>query len=94
MKWPALCLCAFSFFIFATCLSLAGGTGPGAVSTGDYLGKSKADITKTLVSRGYEVEEFENAGGLIDVEAAINGVPFEIHVDLNSGSIVGIEEDD
>jgi hypothetical protein len=92
-KW-ATCLCALSLFISAACVSLAEGLSPVAVSTGDYVGKSKAEITEKLISRGYKVKEFQYEGDLIDAEVDINGVPYEIHVNKNSGNIVGIEKDD
>jgi hypothetical protein len=94
VKGSTLFLRKASFFVVAACLSLASGLGLGAVSTGIYLGKTKAEISKNLEMQGYEVEEFEEEAGLIEVEAAIDGVSYEIHVDPKSGTIVSSEEDD
>jgi hypothetical protein len=94
MKRSTFLARTISFFAFVACVSLAGGTGLGAVSTGDYLGKTKAEIAKSLETQGYEVEEFEKEDGLIEVEAAIDGVSYEIHVDPKTGEIVSFEEDD
>ena len=94
MNRSALGLFAFSVLIFAACLNQAGGLAAGAVSSGHYLGKTKAEIAEALKRQGYEVEGFENEGGLIEVEAAFNGVSYEIHVDQNSGIVVEIEKDD
>ena len=65
-----------------------------AASIGDYLGKTQAEIAQSLRQRGYEVEEFEVEGGLIEVEASLDGQQDEIHVDPRSGKIVHIEADD
>ena len=61
---------------------------------GDYVGKTRAEITQSLEQQGYKVREFEREGGLLEVEATRDGKRDEIHVDPQSGRIVGIEPDD
>lgn len=94
MKKPAFPLRAASFIALAVCFSMAWPPGLGAVSMGDYLGKTRAEIAKNIEAQGYEVEEFETENGLIEVEAAIDGKSYEIHVDPESGEIVRMEKDD
>lgn len=91
----ALRLCAISILVLVAFLNEAEGLAADAVSTGDYHhGKSKSEIAEALKRQGYEVEELENEGGFNEVEAAVNGISYEIRVNPNSGIIVDIKEDD
>ena len=80
--------------LFAAGAALTGRSALGAASLEDYLGKTKAEIAATLESEGYVVEEFDIEGGVIEVEATIDGIRYEIHIDPETGKIVHIEEDD
>lgn len=84
------------FLAVAVGFGLTAQMGLGAVqkAVGAYLGKSEEEIARTLESEGYDVEDFETEDGLIEVEANIGGVSYEIYVDPESGEIVSIKKDD
>lgn len=85
---------AVAFLVFAAGLSLAAAPPPGGVDKGDHLGTSKAEIRKSLEAKGYDVKEFDRERGLIEVEAKIGGVLYEILVDPKTGKVEKWEEDD
>jgi hypothetical protein len=94
IKRPTYALRAIYIFAFAACLSLVVGLSFGAATNGDYLGKTRVEIAKNLREQRYRVQEFETENGVIEVEGAIDGVSYEIHVDPKTGEIVSIEIDD
>ena len=65
-----------------------------AVSVGDSLGTSDADIRAKLEAAGYTVNEIEREDGEIEVEAVRDGLPVEIEIASDTGMIVEIEVDD
>ncbi len=71
-------------------------TGPAfaASSIGDYVGKTAAEITKNLEQQGYKVGEFEREDGNLEAKVVLDGKPYEIYTDPQTGKIVEIEEDD
>lgn len=68
--------------------------GYAAVSVGETLGTSEAEIRANLEAAGYTVTEFERENGEIEVEVMIDGVEQEIVVAANSGKILEIELED
>ncbi|RZW12457.1 MAG: hypothetical protein EX266_01300 [Rhodobacteraceae bacterium] len=60
-----------------------------ALSAGDAVGTTEADIRAALKARGYEVTEIA-----IEVEATLDGEAYEIDVSLDTGEILEIERDD
>ena len=80
--------------LIAACLTLAIGSGLADISDGDYLGKSKDEIKQTLESQGYKVKEIDRERGLYEIDTVIDGKPYEIKVDPESGKVVNVEEDD
>ena len=80
--------------VFAAGAALGGRSALAGVSLDDYLGKTRGEIAASLEAEGYVVEEFETEGGVIEVEANIDGSSYEIHVDSKTGKIVHIEDDD
>ena len=58
---------------------------------GDYVGKSTAEITESLVQRGYKFREFDREdSSLLEAEVVRNGKPYEIFADPRTGKIVKI----
>lgn len=78
----------------AATVALAASFAMAAVSEGDYAGKSKAEITKSLEQLGYEVRKIETEDGYLEAYALLDGARFEIYVDSKTGKIVEIEKDD
>ena len=64
-----------------------------ALSSGDYVGKTAAEITKSLEQQGYKVNEIESEDDLLEAKADIDGKPYEIYTDPRTGKIVEIKED-
>jgi hypothetical protein len=93
---PATRVFALALFAATMGLPMALPANPAkaAALIGDYLGKTQAEIAQSLQQRGYKIEEFEVEGGLIEVEATLDGQEDEIHVDPRTGKIVRIEADD
>lgn len=61
---------------------------------GDTAGTTDADIRAYLEAQGYVIEETETEGGMLEVEALLNGTAFEIEVDLSTGLVAEIERED
>ena len=65
-----------------------------ALSSGDYVGKTAAEITESLEQQGYKVREIEREEGNLEAKVVLDGKPYEIYADPRSGKIIEIEEDD
>ena len=59
MKNPKYLSRAAWVFVTAACLSLSAGSSIGAALTGDYLGKTEAEIAQNLAEKGYEVDDLQ-----------------------------------
>ena len=81
-----------------TALFLSAALVPGfaiaAVQTGDRLGSSADDIIANLEADGYIVTETETENGRFEAEAMLDGVLYEIEVDLGNGEVIEVELDD
>ena len=69
------------------------GTAALALSAGDQLGTTEAEIRDMLVAQGYTVDEIEAEDGGFEVEVMRDGTAFEIEV-AASGEITEIELED
>lgn len=65
-----------------------------AVMSGDYVGKTKAEIAESLEQQGYEVRKVEEEDGNLEAYAVLDRQRFEIYVDPQTGNVVKIEQDD
>ena len=65
-----------------------------AVSVGDALGTSEAEVRAALEAQGYVVEEIELKAGTLEVEAAMDDKEVEFVVGLQSGSVTEAETED
>ena len=83
---------ASAAFIAALALSL--GVALAAAKEGDHVGKSADEITTNLTQQKYEVQEIEIKGGRLEAKVVLDDREYEIYVDLETGKIVEIEEDD
>ncbi len=61
-----------------------------ALSTGDYIGKTEAEITESLKKQGYEVLEVDREGDLLEAEIVRDGKEYEISADSHTGKVVEI----
>lgn len=64
------------------------------IGTGDVAGTDEAQILAFLEADGYTIMEVETEGSELEVEAMLDGVLFEIEVDLETGQIAEIEVED
>jgi hypothetical protein len=70
-------------------LAILPGRASAEPSIGDYVGKTNAEITKTLIRQGYRFREFNREeSNLLEAEVVLNGNPYEIFVDPDTGRIV------
>lgn len=83
-----------AFALFAGALATPAHPAKADAAIGDYVGKTPAEITRSLERQGYRVREFEVENELFEVEATRDGKEDEIHVDPRTGRIVKIEADD
>ncbi len=65
-----------------------------AVSVGDQLGTTEAEIRAALTAQGYEITEFEIEDDEIEVEAAFNGEMLELEIAPDTGLVIEIEAED
>ncbi|MEM8729700.1 MAG: PepSY domain-containing protein [Pseudomonadota bacterium] len=65
-----------------------------AVSTGETLGTTEAEIRATLEASGYVIQEIEVEGDEIEVEATLDGAAYEIELSAATGEILEIEAED
>lgn len=80
----------FAAFTFAT-ISNAAVQG---MAEGDMLGKTEAEITTALETLGAQIEKIESETDEIEVELTLDGVAYEVEVDLTTGLIADVEMDD
>jgi hypothetical protein len=78
----------------AAAVTLSAGSAFAALASGDYVGKTEAEITKSLEQQGYEVEEVAEEDGKLEAEVSLDGKPFEIFTDPQTGKVVEIIEGD
>lgn len=64
------------------------------ISVGDVPGADEAQILAFLEADGYTIQDVETQGTELEVEAMLDGVLFEIEVDLETGQIAEIEAED
>lgn len=64
------------------------------IGVGDVAGADEAQILAFLEAEGYTVQEVETEGLELEVEAMLDGVLYEIEVDLETGQIAEIEAED
>lgn len=64
------------------------------LAPGDAAGTSEAEILAFLEAEGYTIEEVETEDGMLEVEALLAGMQYEIEVDLGTGQIAEIEAED
>ena len=91
-KTKHICWIFAAMFAAAT-ISLSASSASAAVVAGDYLGKTKAEITKTLKEKGYKVLEVLKDDDEWEMEASIDKVVYEIKSDVKSGKVLEIEKD-
>lgn len=65
-----------------------------AVSEGDMLGTTEADVQAALEAQGYVVTEIELENDEIEAEVTLDGAAFEIEVAVATGMVLEIEADD
>lgn len=78
----------------ATGLIASMGVALAAVSLGDNLGTTEADIRSALTSQGYTVEEFETEDGKLEAEVMKDGQEMEVVIDAKSGLVLELEQED
>ncbi|MES0882820.1 PepSY domain-containing protein [Roseibium sp. SCP14] len=78
----------------ATGLIASMGTALAAVSIGDSLGTTEADIRSALTAQGYTVEEFETEDGKLEAEVMKDGQEMEVVIDAKSGLVLELEPED
>ncbi len=72
----------------AAAFALPSGTAVADPSRGDYVGKSMAEISETLLRRGFKFREVDREdGSLLESEVVRDGMPYEIFVDPKTGRI-------
>ena len=75
-------------------MALPAGWANAATLKGDYVGKTPAEIVKSLERQGYKVGELETERGYFEVEASIDGKWYEILVNPETGKVAKIGKDD
>ncbi|MDP6952112.1 MAG: PepSY domain-containing protein [Alphaproteobacteria bacterium] len=81
-------------FMISTAIALYAGAAAATVMSGDYVGKTKAEIAANLEQHGYEVRKVEDEDGELEAYAILDRQRFEIYVDPQTGNVVKIERDD
>lgn len=64
------------------------------VGVGDVAGTDEAQILAFLEAEGYTIQETEIEGPELEVEAMLDGMLYEIEIDLETGQIAEIEAED
>ena len=71
------------------------------LAAGDYLGKTAAEVSAALESRGFVIKEIEREDGILEVEVektasgnANDAAEFEFEIAQATGEIVKVEIDD
>ena len=83
----------FAAMFAAATISLSANSAVAAVANGDYLGKTKAEITKTLKEQGYKVLEVLKDDDEWEMEVSLGKQGYEIKSDVKTGKILEIEKD-
>lgn len=65
-----------------------------AVSEGDVLGTTEADVRAALEAQGYVVTGIELEDDEIEADVTLDGAAFEIEVAVATGMVLEIEADD
>ena len=65
-----------------------------AVTVGDVVGKTEAEVRTQLEAAGYTVNEIEVERDEIEAEVTLDGVALEIEIDPTSGAVTEVEADD
>ncbi len=65
-----------------------------AVSLGDTVGTTEAEIRAGLVAAGYTIEEIEIEADEIEAEVTLDGQALEIEISPQNGTVVAIEATD
>jgi hypothetical protein len=84
LKTPALLLTAFA----APTIAFAG------LMPGAQVGTDEAAILAALEAEGYVIQETETEDGEFEVEAMLDGMLYEIEIDLSTGEITEVELED
>ena len=63
-----------------------------ALSSGEYVGKTAAEITESLKKHGYDIREIDREGDILEAEVILDGKLYEISADSRTGKIVEIIE--
>ena len=79
--------------MFAASVSLSASPASAAAKAGDYIGKTKAEITKMLKEMGYKVNEVVKDDDEWEMEVMLGKKEFEIKSSVKSGKVLEIEED-
>ena len=64
-----------------------------ALSSGDYVGKTKAELTQSLKKQGYKIIEVERESDLLEAEISRDGKVYEISADIHTGKVVEFLEE-
>jgi Peptidase propeptide and YPEB domain len=91
MRSPAILGSAVACALIAAAMTLPTGPALAAASQGDYVGKSEAEVSKTLQKLGYDVRSLESEDGYLEAYALSEGGRFAIYVNLATGKIVKID---
>ena len=94
MRKPGRATQILASAVFATAMALPAGWANAATSKGNYVGKTPAEIVKSLERQGYKVGELETERGYFEVKASIDGMWYEILVDPETGMVAKIGKDD
>lgn len=65
-----------------------------AISKGDVVGTTEAEVTARLTEQGYTVREIEMEDAEFEAEVVMNGEAFEITIDSETGQVTDIEIED
>ena len=80
----------FAGFTFATVSNAA----VQGMAEGDMLGKSEVEITAALETLGAKIDKIESEDDEIEIELTLDGVAYEVEVDLSTGIIAEVEMGD
>lgn len=71
------------------------------LAKGDYVGKTKAEITATLEKQGYKINDIDHERGKFEVEVekkadteTVDPDDIELKIDQATGKIIKVEIDD
>ena len=64
-----------------------------ALSSGDYVGKTKAELTESLKKQGYKIIEVERESDVLEAEISRDGKVYEVSADIATGKVVEFIEE-